>query len=393
MRVTLLTLVLVSGASTFVAQAPGARLQELSEQGQRALAAHQYAEAQRAYEELRKLSPGTGEVHATLGLIYFQQRKYADAVPTLRQAIKLTPSLPNVDLLLAMSLSEVGQHREAVPDLEKGFRRATDPAMKRAAGLRLQRSYTELRRDSEAVAVSLELTRLFPDDPEVLYHGSRLAANLAYITIQKLNRIAPDSIWMHLTAGEVQETQGGYDAAIREYRAVLKLDPTRPGVHFRLGRVLLARASGAAPVNTLADARAEFEEELRLDPTSANAAYEVAEIHRKSGQLEEARTAFELAVKHYPDFEDALVGLGRTLVALGQPDLGLTRLQKAIAIDPNNEVSWYQMAQAHRARGDAAAQQKALAEYQRIREANSGRSDVAVRREVTKQTIDPAPPR
>jgi tetratricopeptide (TPR) repeat protein len=390
MVLTLMLLVVMFGAGLQAGQAPNVRLQQLSEQGQRALAEHRYADAERAYEELRQLAPGTGEVHATLGLIYFQQRKYSDAAATLREAIKLKPSLPNVDLLLAMSLSELGHHAEALPDLEKGFRRSTDPAMKRAAGLRLQRSYTELRREADAVAVFLELARVFPDDPEVLYHGSRLTANLAYVTIQKLNRVAPDSIWMHLTAGEVQETQGGYDAAIREYKAALAIDPARPGVHFRLGRVLLARASLTPSANTLADARAEFEEELRLDPTSANAAYEVAEIHRKSGQLEQAQAFFERAVKYYPDFEEALVGLGRTLVAVGDADLGVKRLREAVALNPSNEVAWYQIAQAYKARGDAAGQEKALVEYQRLRDAK--KSGVAERREVTKQALD-APPK
>ena len=389
MRLPLLTLVLLAGASShLIGQAPDARLQELSRQGERALADHRYADAEHAYEELRRLSPGTAEVHARLGLIYFQERKFSDAVPALRQALKLKPTLPNIDLLLAMSLSELGQHAAAVPDLEKGFHQSTDRALKRSAGLRLQRSYTELRRDADAVKVSLELAELFPDDPEILYHASRLSANLAYVTIQKLARVAPDSIWMHLTAGEVQETQGGYEGAIREYGAALALDPTRPGVHFRLGRVRLARAIAAT--DTLTDARREFEEELRIDPSSANAAYEVAEIHRKSGELDEARQFFEAALKFYPDFEDALVGLGRVLVTLGKPDLALPRLQQAIALNPNNEVAWYHVAQAHRARGDAAAQQTALVEFQRARDAQSRQPPGAqARREVTRQALDP----
>lgn len=389
MRFSLLAIALLAGAaSPVIGQAPDARLQRLSQQGERALAEHRYADAEQAYEELRRLSPGTAEVHARLGLIYFQERKFSAAIPALRQAVKLKPTLPNLALLLAMSMSELGQHAAALPDLEKGFHQSTDRALKRSAGLRLQRSYTELRRDADAVKVSLELAELFPDDPEILYHASRLSANLAYVTIQKLARVAPDSIWMHLTAGEVQETQGGYEGAIREYAAALALDPTRPGVHFRLGRVRLARAIAAG--ETLTDARREFEEELRIDPSSANAAYEVAEIHRKSGELDEARQFFEAALKYYPDFEDALVGLGRVLVTLGKPDLALPRLQQAIALNPNNEVAWYHVAQAHRARGDAAAQQTALAQFQRARDEQSRQPPGAqARREVTRQALDP----
>ena len=58
----------------------------------------------------------------------------------------------------------------------------------------------------------------------------------------KLSRVAPASIWMHQAAGELNESRGYLDAAIREYREVLGLDPRRPGIHLRLGRTLLARA-------------------------------------------------------------------------------------------------------------------------------------------------------
>ena len=57
---------------------------------------------------LRQLTRG-GEVHARLGLIYFQQGKFAEAIAPLREALRLKPALPKVDALLAMSLSEIGR--------------------------------------------------------------------------------------------------------------------------------------------------------------------------------------------------------------------------------------------------------------------------------------------
>ena len=139
----------------------------------------------------------------------------------------------------------------------------------------------------------------------------------------RLATVAPDSVWLHQAAGEANESQGLYDAAIREYRQVLTAAPRRPGIHFRIGRVLLQRSKGDASSAEMpgdaGEARKEFEAELALDPTNANAAYELAEMQRKAGELEPARTLFEQALSHYPTFEQALVGLGRTLVALGRP--------------------------------------------------------------------------
>jgi tetratricopeptide (TPR) repeat protein len=386
--------VLFGAGSILVAQTPDT-LSRLSGEGAKALSEHRYADAERAYEQLRDLSPGVAEVHANLGVIYFQQGKFALAVASLRQALKLKPSLPNVSVLLAMSLSELGRFEEAMPGLERGFKQTADTVLRRAAGLQLQRAYTGLSRHAEAVNVAWQLAQLYPKDPEILYQASRLYANFAYVTLLNLAEVAPDSLWVHLAAGEADESQGLYDAALKEYRAALAIDPRRSGIHFRLGRVLLARAEhDTNGADSEAEALKEFAEELRHDPTNANAAYEIAEIHRKAGNLGSARTFFETALKHYPDFEEALVGLGRSLIALQEPKLALVYLGKAIALNSKSEIAYYQLAQAHRALGDTAAQEKALTVFEQLRSASERAPSAATpsRPEVTKQKLDPKSP-
>ncbi|HEX4947808.1 MAG TPA: tetratricopeptide repeat protein [Blastocatellia bacterium] len=378
---------------TAFAQPPNAALlQRYSEEGEQALAERRYEDAEKAYEKLRQLLPGTAEVHARLGLIFYQQGKFAQAIPALQQALKLKPTLPNLDVLLAMSLSETGQYREAIPALQKGFKQTKDAALRRSSGLQLQRAYTGLKQDDKAVEVALELTRAFPQDAEILYHASRLFANFAYLSAVKLSTVAPDSLWLQLAAGEAHESQGHLDSALGAYREVLKMNPRHPGIHFRLGRVQLARAAQDAKAET--EALQEFEQELQLDPTNANAAYEAAELHRKAARFDRAAELFALAVKHAPDFEEALVGLGRTLVSLRKPADALPPLQQAIALNAGNEVTWFQLAQAYRALNNAAEQQKAFAEYQRLRTQklqSSGGANFA-RPEATKQKIEPESP-
>jgi predicted Zn-dependent protease len=141
------------------------------------------------------------------------------------------------------------------------------------------------------------------------------------------------------------------------------------------------------------EALREFEQELRLDPTSANAAYEAGEIHRKSARFDRAAELFSQAVKYYPDFVEALIALGRTLVSLGKAEQALAPLGKAVALDAANEVAWFQLAQAQRALGNAAEQQKAVAEFQRLRDLKrQAEINVLTRQEVTKQSLDAKPP-
>jgi len=373
-------------------QPDAAALQQKAKEGEQALAEGRYADAEKAYEALRKLSPNTAEVHARLGLIYFQQGKFSDAIAPLRDAIRLKPGLPKVDALLGMSLSELGRYQEALPAVTSAFSQNADPVLRRMAGLHLQRIYTGMGRDQDAVEVALRLSRLYPDDPEVLYHSGRLFANYAYLQTMKLQNVAPDSVWLHQAAGEANESQGLYDAALREYREVLASAPRRPGIRFRIGRVLLERAHGEVSGDDVRDARKAFEEELALDPTNANAAYELAEMHRKEGELEPAHTLFAQAVKSYPGFEQARVGLGRTLISLGRPAEALPHLQAALKVNPENEVTYYQLAQAYRALGNGPEQEKALAEFNRVHALAEQRNAVPpAKRDVTPQVLGPKP--
>ena len=359
------------------------------QEGERALAESRYADAEKAYTELQRLAPAMAEVYGRLGLIYFQEGKFEEAVPVLRRGLKLKPSLPRADILLAMSLSELGRFNDALPGLQKGFK-MPDPELKRMTGLQLQRAYTGLGKDREAVEIAIELSRLYPKDPEVLYHTARLFGNFAFLNMRKLAEVAPESTWRYQAAGEVHESQGNYELAIAAYRQVLVINPTRAGIHLRVGRALLAARQGDSETA----AAKEFEQELQLDPTNANAAYELGDILRRRGQSKKARELFELALKYYPDFDEAHIGLGRVLLALNQPAPALEHLQRAAALAPGNAVAYFHLARAYQAMGNAAEQQKAVAEFRRIGNDALKRQETGMQpfspHEATKQDLDPA---
>ena len=247
-----------------------------AEAGQQALAAGQYGEAQANFEQLAKLEPGVAEVHATLGVIYYKQRQYDAAIREIRTAQKLKPALPKLDSLLGVSLAELGRFKEAIPGLEKGFKQTQDSEIKRMCGLQLLRVYTGLQRDPDAVTTALALNKLYPDDAEILYQTARIYGNYTYLVMEKLHHDAPDSIWMLQAQGEAYESQKDYDSAIQAFTRVLKLEPTRPGIHYRMGRVYLTRFENAHESKDRDAAAGEFRAELTVDPQNGNAAYELA---------------------------------------------------------------------------------------------------------------------
>jgi tetratricopeptide (TPR) repeat protein len=362
-------------------------LQQYSEAGQQALAAGHYEEAETDFKKLLQIAPDMAEIHATLGLVYFQEKKFGQAVPELKQALKLKPALSKASTLLAMSLSEVGEYKEALPGLQKCFPQASDPATKRMCGLQLMRTYTGLQRDKDAVTVALELNKAYPDDPEILYHTGRVYGNYAFLTLHKLEVVAPTSIWRHQAAAEAFESEGSTNLSLGEYREVLQLDPRRPNIHYRIGRTLLARWQLNHSPEDRSEAVQEFEQELQLDPGNANAIYELAETHRQQNELDQAQQLFESALQYYPDFEEAHVGLATTLMAQQKPDLALPHLQRAVALNADDEVAWYRLAQADRALGNKDEQTKALAQFQRLRSQIALQQGTSNPGEVTKQVL------
>ncbi len=339
---------------------------QVAREGRLAIAQGRMLDAKSSFEQLTRIDPSVAEVHATLAAICFKLKNYEEAVREVEKAEKLKPSLPRLDSLMGLSLSELGRFDEALPKLEKGFKPTADSMTRRLCGLQLLRAYTGLGRDADAVQTALELNKLYPDDPEVLYHTGRIYGNYAYVTMEKLHDQAPNSIWMLQAQGEANESQKNYEAAIIAFKHVLELEPRRPGIHYRLGRIYLTRYTENGTAQDRDSAVEEFNAELEVDPRSGNAAYEVANIAAQSGDREKARQGFEEVLRNFPDFEEAMVGLGGVLLDTQSPQDAVAPLERATKIRPDDEVAWYRLAQAERAAGNREEQQKALAAFRKL---------------------------
>ena len=363
-----------------------------SEEGQQALAAGHYDVAERDFLALEKLSPQVAEVHASLALIYFEQKRFSQAVDEIHVALKLKPGLARLHSLLAISLAELGRYQEALSGLQTAFTQSTDPEVKRMCGLQLMRSYTGLHQDAKAVEIALKLDHEFASDPEILYNTGKVYGNYAYLTISRLAQEAPNSLWRHLAAAEAYESQGSAIEALSEYNSVLAIDPRRRGVHYRMGRTLLAQYHQSGNPANLTDAQKEFEQELQIDPGNGNAAYEIAEMRRQAGDYAQADEYFQRALSQYPDLEEAHVGLAGVLMAENKPQPAAEHLRAALALRADDEVAWYRLAQAERLLGHMSEQKDALVHFQSLHQAaleQRAKSSTSIQSEVTKQQIDP----
>jgi len=66
----------------------------------------------------------------------------------------------------------------------------------------------------------------------VLYASYRIYSDLSGESMLSLSLVAPESARMHQLMAHELERHGDDEAAIRNYREALKLDPRLPGLHF-----------------------------------------------------------------------------------------------------------------------------------------------------------------
>lgn len=185
---------------------------------------------------------------------------------------------------------------------------------------------------------TLEFIRLlhkqFPQDPDVLFVVVHAYSDLSTRAAQDLAQTAPQSIAAHKLNAEALEMQGKWDAAQLEYEEILKKEPNARGIHFLLGRSLLSRPDAGADVS--ARARQEFLKEVQLDPSNSAAQYILGELARRDQNWDEATSRFSQAAKLDPNFAEAYLGWGASLVSDQKYQDAIAPLRIAEHLTPGN---------------------------------------------------------
>jgi len=269
------------------------------------------------------------------------------ALPMILLASDTAAQRPRNPAPSGVALAEAGRCREAVPLLKKELPQITNPDRKRAAGLAGVRCAMGINRAEDAVDFIRALTRDFPQDAEVLYQAVHVYSDLSLKSSQDLLIRAPGSYQLRLLNAEALETQERWNEAAAEYRAVLTQIPNLPGIHYRLGRLLLSLPENVVTPTSRDEARHEFEEELKINPRNAGAEYVLGELARQSRDWPQAVDHFAKAAQLDPSFADAQIGLGRSLIADRKFTEAVKPLELAVKLQTENPAAHYHLAIAY----------------------------------------------
>ena len=256
------------------------------------------------------------------------------------QAAKPAPVGPE----RAIKLAQNGRCEEALPALKRASQPGTDKTVRRTAAFAGVRCAMLINQTSAAVDFLQMLNREFPGDPEVLFVSVHTYSDLSTKAAQQLAMTAPNSIEGHKLNAEALEAQGKWDAAEKEYKAILAQNPQLPGIHFLLGRLLLSKPDAGPSAGE--DAKKEFQAELKLDPNNAGAEYVLGELARQDSQWDDAIQHFSRATQLDAGFGDAFLGLGSALLSAKRFSDAIPPLQTAVKLEPRNPGAHYNLATA-----------------------------------------------
>ena len=245
----------------------------------------------------------------------------------------------------AASQAEAGHCSEALPLLARASGHLTDKELEKRVELDGVRCATLLQSWSQVAEFVRALQRDFPRDPEALYTAVHAWSDLSTHAAEELARTAPGSAPALELDAEANEIQGRWDEAEKDYRKILQQNPRYPGIHFRLARLLLSRPNPGPDFQD--QAKKELQQELEINPSDAGAEYVSGELARQMQDLPAAAEHFAKARTLDPNFGDAYLGLGMTLLSEKKYQDAIAPLEAAVKLEPGNPAGHYSLATAY----------------------------------------------
>jgi len=154
---------------------------------------------------------------------------------------------------------------------------------------------------------------------------------------------ASEEVRVRLQRGAAHLERGEKEQALRVLKEAVALDPQSASGHLLLAQAYLARGS----YEVVAEAKAELQQALALDPKLVWARFYLAKIQLDLGRLEKAREELERGLAERPNVPHFLTLLGEVERRLGNPARSLDLCGRALAADPALTPAHYSLALAY----------------------------------------------
>lgn len=337
-----------------------------TDQRQAAYAFEQQGDAPNAesvWQAVLKTHPNDPEANAHLGLLEARQEHYSDAVSFYRKAAAFDPAMPGLQLNLGLALFKKGELREAAEIFSTLLKTQPEESPE---GLRLTTliGLADYGSGQYAEAVP-HLKKATSADPQnlpfrlTLAHSCLRSAQYQCVldVYKEILTLNAESAEADMLAGEALDEMKDRTAAIEQFRAAVKADAKLPEAHFGLGYLLWCQLQ-------FEDASREFQAELDLNPNHVQALTYLGDTQMKLSHPETALPLLQRAVGIDPKDQLAHLDLGVLHIEAGRNDDALRELKTAEQLDPNDQNVHFRLGRFYKSLGKTT---EANAEFEKTR--------------------------
>jgi tetratricopeptide (TPR) repeat protein len=246
------------------------------------------------YRAVLRLQPRLPEVYVNLGLVYYAQAKFMESARALTRAGDLRPGMPGVSLWLGIDDVRLHRPEQGAVLLREAIRQ--NPADKLAQSWLA----TALWDTGHIDAALLQLARAcaqFPDDPDLLFARGEANGKAATQQTEQLLQESAGTALSDLIYGTHYFEEREWIKAEGHLRRAIERDPHLLDAHLALAEIFLEQAR-------LPATQEQLDEALALAPRSAA----------------------------------ALAQSGELLLLMRQPAEGLSRIGRAVEINPSEAL-------------------------------------------------------
>ena len=346
--------------------------ERLAERAQAAMDAERVPEAIRLYDRATRLRPDWPEGWWHLGTLLFDAGRFREARDAFAHFASIEQKQPGPGFaMLGLSEFQLKHYTKALPALERGRKLGlgTNPEFVRSVlfhdgitNALLGRPEIALQRLTLAAN---QIAAAHPEAPEDAVLADRKLLDAFGIAALRIPRLPSDLAALQIPvvrlAGRAQALIALQDrvAAETEFKQLLALYPSEPGVHYMFGVFLLKEHPSSASD--------EFRHEIEVSPSHQAARIQLALELLRTADYEQGLTYAREAVALAPENFVAHVACGRLWLALGKTDRAMQELRAAVKLAPGSPDTHFALSQAlsEAGRNDEAARERT--EFERLK--------------------------
>jgi tetratricopeptide (TPR) repeat protein len=344
---------------------------ELAVRAQQAAESERTAEAIGLYQQLVKQRPSWTEGWWRLGGLLFYSRRFAESRDAFRRFVEQEPKAGPGFAMIGLSEFELRRYPESLAALEKAIGLGLGPN----PGLNRNTLYHDAillalfgQPDIALKRLTLMANQLAAAHPKVearsLLTDTELvdAMGIVALRIPVLPQdVPPDRRALVRKAGQAQTLVGLNDwvAAAQEFAELASTFGREPGVHYMYGVFLLKERP--------AEAVAEFQKEIEVDPKNPDARLQIALECLRTGEFQEGLKSASEAIKLHPDNFAARIVASRLWLGAGDVPHAIDEAQAAVRLAPDSPDAHLALSRAYAQANRPEDAEHERAEFRRLR--------------------------